>query len=129
MRCLRQDKNSKTWKSQEKRKADESQENEAQPAKKKKKTSDIIQLMQAQLDKNTTNSQETTQEEPQEQQPEVQPTQEKPPQDLQGVHYGDVRDAEMVDWESIFTKHLEETGRMETERQEQIDMANKKEKS
>ena len=71
--------------SQEKRKADASQETEAQPAT-KKKTSDIRQLMQAQLDKNTTNSQETTQEEPQEQQPEVQPTQENPPQDLQGVH-------------------------------------------
>ena len=35
----------------------------------------------------------------------------------------------MVDWEAIFSKHLEETRRMENERQEQIDKANKKEKS
>ena len=126
---MRQDTNSKNWKSQEKRKADESQENEAQPAKKKKKTSDIIQLMQAQLDKNTTNSQETRQEESKEHQPKKQPIQEHPPQDLEGVHYGEAREAEMVDWEAIFSKHLEETRRMENERQEQIDKANKKENS
>ena len=35
----------------------------------------------------------------------------------------------MVDWESIFTKHLEETRRLENEKQEQIELANKKEKS
>ena len=83
--------------------------------------------MQAQLDKNTTNSQETRQEESKEHQPKKQPIQEHPPQDLEGVHYGEAREAEMVDWEAIFSKHLEETRRMETERQEQIDKAYKKE--
>ena len=84
--------------SQQKKKADERQESENQPSKKRKKTTDIRKLIQAQADKDTTNSQEKMQELPQEQQPKKQPIQENPPQDLHGVHFGE---AEMVDWEEI----------------------------
>ena len=102
--------------SQEKRKSDESQENDAKPPK-RMKTSDIRQFMQAELDKNTTNDLETPQEETQEQFPEAEPTQEQPTQEPHGVHLGEAKEAEIVDWESIFTKHLEETRRLETEKQ------------
>ena len=46
---------------QEKRKADKNVENEAQPYKKRKKTSDIRTLLQAQADKNITSCNETRQ--------------------------------------------------------------------
>ena len=45
------------------------------------------------------------------------------------VHLGETETHEMVDWEHIFHKHLEETREMEKARMEQIEKAEKKEQS
>jgi hypothetical protein len=124
MHEARQDQQELEKSSQEKRKSDESHETDTQPPK-RMKTSDIRQFMQAERDKNTTSCLET----PQEQFPEAEPAQETPPQEPHGVHLGEAIETELVDWESIFTQHLEETRRLEKEKQEKIELANKKEKS
>ena len=64
------------------------------------------------------------QEKPQDEAAQDQPVQEQP-----GTYYGDEENVELVDWEEAFNKHLEETRRMERERQEQIERAERKEKS
>jgi hypothetical protein len=112
MHEARQDQQELEKSSQEKRKSDESHETDTQPPK-RMKTSGIRQFMQAEQDKSTTNCLETPQEEPQEQFPEAEPAQETPPQEPHGVHLGEAKETEMVDWESIFTQHLEETRRLE----------------
>ena len=43
--------------------------------------------------------------------------------------YGEERDAEVVDWEEKFKEHLEETRKLERDRQEKIEQAEKKENS
>ena len=46
-----------------------------------------------------------------------------------GVYYGDTETVELIDWEETFRQHLEETARMEKERQKRIEGAEKQEKS
>jgi hypothetical protein len=111
--------------SQEKRKADKNTVPgpEAQPSTKRRKLVDIRTLLQAQIDKKAITR------ELQEPEPQQELTQEAPAQDQPGVYYGEEQIVETVNWEEIFHQHLEETRRLERERQEQVERAEKKEKS
>ena len=46
-----------------------------------------------------------------------------------GIYYGETQDIETVNWEEVFKKHLEETARINKEREEKIERAQKQEKS
>ena len=46
-----------------------------------------------------------------------------------GIFYGETETVELIDWEEIFKQHQEETARLEKERQERIEGAEKQEKS
>ena len=54
---------------------------------------------------------------------------EKEPESVSGTTYGDYETVEVVDWEDIFKNHMEETRRLEKERECRIEKKEKQEKS
>ena len=108
---------------QEKRKAH--QEQEPQPPNKRRKTTDIRNLLQPKAGNTKPNCQDATQEHPetegeQEQVPHTaggEKTGHYPSSPCEdGVHCGEEVTVEMVNWEEAFQQHLEETRRIERER-------------
>ena len=50
-------------------------------------------------------------------------------QSQEAIYYGEEEEVEMTNWEEIFLRHVEETRRLDKIREDQIEKADKKEKS
>ena len=117
----------------EKRKEMEENENMGPENKKRKVSQDIRSIIQKMTTRNL--NQQEHQEQPnivpdQQEQPRVeQEENEKDEEPERHAQYGQEEHHELVDWEEIFHKHLEETRQIEQRRQEQMEKAEKKEKS
>ena len=103
--------NMEEGKAQEKRKADKNSEHGAEPSEKRMRLTDIRTLFKSQLDRTETAPQVGAQE--QQEQTQDTPAQDQPAQDQPGTYYGEEETVELINWEEIFHKHLEETRRLD----------------
>ena len=104
---------------EEKRKQENS-EDEAPPAKKPRRTQDIRELLTCR-DKSKHREQEQDQD--------IGEAEKTPPTPTPTVHYGQKEDLELTDWEEKFKSHIEETKRLEKEREDRIERQKSKNKA
>ena len=118
---------------QEKRKAET--ENETEPTNRRRPNMDIRELFLPKVDRNPSHEQDSQEQCQEQRQEQLEPapletsSHEEETIVREHVHYGEEQEVEIVNWEEHFKKHLEETRRMNREREENIERASKKEKS